>query len=110
MGNPPHPGTVNQLREVRIPLIPHRAVQMTAQDYAHYDYLIGMDSANIRNMTRIAGGDPDGRIYKLLTFAGSGRNVADPWYTGDFDTTYADVTEGCSGLLRHIIENDRDRL
>ena len=110
IGNPPHHGTVNKLREVRIPLIPHRAVQMTAQDYAHYDYLIGMDSANIRNMTRIAGGDSDGRIYKLLTFAGSGRDVADPWYTGDFDTTYADVTEGCSGLLRHIIENDRDRL
>ncbi|MDE6942512.1 MAG: low molecular weight phosphotyrosine protein phosphatase, partial [Lachnospiraceae bacterium] len=85
-------------------------VQMTAQDYAHYDYLIGMDSANIRNMTRIAGGDSDGRIYKLLTFAGSGRDVADPWYTGDFDTTYADVTEGCSGLLRHIIENDHDKL
>ncbi len=110
IGNPPHHGTVGKLREVRIPPVPHRAVQMTAQDYADYDYLIGMDTANIRNMTRIAGGDPDGRIYKLLIFAGSGRDVADPWYTGDFDATYADVSEGCSGLLRYILENDRGRL
>ncbi len=110
IGNPPHYGTVSKLREVRVPLVPHRAVQMTAQDYACYDYLIGMDTANIRNMTRIAGGDSDLKIYKLLTFAGSGRDVADPWYTGDFDATYADVSEGCSSLLRHILENDRDKL
>lgn len=110
IGNPPHYGTVGKLREVSIPLVPHRAVQMTAQDYIQYDYLIGMDAANIRNMIRIAGGDNDGKIYKLLTFAGSGRDVADPWYTGDFDATYADVIEGCSGLLRHILENDRGRL
>ena len=110
IGNSPHYGTVGKLREVKIPLVPHRAVQMTAQDYVRYDYLIGMDTANIRNMTRIAGGDSQGKIYKLLTFSGSGRDVADPWYTGDFDTTYTDVTEGCNGLLRHILENDRDKL
>lgn len=110
IGNPPHYGTVGKLREVKIPLVPHRAVQMTAQDYDKYDYLIGMDAANIRNMTRIAGGDSEGKIYKLLTFAGSGRDVADPWYTGDFDVTYRDVTEGCSALLEHILENDRDKL
>ncbi len=110
IGNPPHYGTVSKLREVSIPLVPHRAVQMTAQDYVQYDYLIGMDTANIRNMTRIAGGDNKGKIYKLLTFAGSGRDVADPWYTGDFDATYTDVTEGCSGLLKHILETDRDKL
>ena len=107
IGNPPHYGTVNKLREVRIPLIPHRAVQMTTQDYAAYDYLIGMDPANIRNMTRIAGGDSESKIYKLLTFAGSGRDVADPWYTGDFDTTYKDIMEGCDGLLQHILEHDQ---
>ena len=110
IGNTPHYGTVRKLREVRIPLVPHRAVQMTAQDYAQYDYLVGMDSANIRNMTRIAGCDKDGRIYKLLTFTGSGRDVADPWYTGDFDATYADVTEGCNALLKYILENDREKL
>ena len=99
IGNPPHYGTVNKLREVKIPLIPHRAVQMTAQDYAAYDYLIGMDTANIRNMTRIAGGDPEHKIYKLLEFAGSTRAIADPWYTGNFDITYEDIMEGCGALL-----------
>ena len=105
IGNTPHYGTVGKLREMRIPLIPHRAVQMTASDYNYYDYLIGMDTANIRNMTRIANGDKDGKIYKLLSFAGSGRDVADPWYTGDFDATYDDVIEGCTALLEYILEN-----
>ena len=86
IGNGPHYGTVNKLRQVGIPVVPHRAVQMTQADYEYYDYLIGMDTANIRNMNRIAGGDPNGKIYKLLSFAGSGRDVADPWYTGDFDS------------------------
>ncbi len=104
IGNPPHHGTVRKLREVGIPVIPHRAVQMTKADYDEYDYLIGMDSVNIRNMTRIAGGDPEGKIYKLLTFAGSSRDVADPWYTGDFDATYQDVMTGCEGLLQYIME------
>ncbi len=104
IGNGPHYGTVGKLREVGIPVIPHRAVQMTARDYDEYDYLIGMDTANIRNMNRIAGGDPDGKIYKLLTFAGSGRDVADPWYTGDFDTTYKDVMDGCLGFLKYLRE------
>ena len=103
IGNPPHYGTVNKLRQVGIPVVPHRAVQMTKQDYAQYDYLIGMDTANIRNMTRIAGGDPEGKIYKLMTFAGSGSDVADPWYTGDFDATYRDVMAGCKGLLEYIL-------
>ena len=61
-----------------------------------------MDTANIRNMNRIADGDPDGKIYKLLTFAGSGRDVADPWYTGDFDATYRDVTEGLEAFLTFL--------
>ena len=106
IGNPPHHGTVTKLRQVGIPLIPHRATQMTKQDYEQYDYLIGMDSANIRNMTRIAEGDPEGKIHKLLTFAGSGRDVADPWYTGDFDATYRDVLAGCEGLLQYLKEKD----
>lgn len=103
IGNPPHYGTVNKLRQVGIPVVPHRAVQMTGADYENYDYLIGMDSANIRNMTRIAGGDPDGKIYKLLSFVGSDRDVADPWYTGDFDATYRDVLAGCEALLKHCM-------
>ena len=105
IGNGPHYGTVSKLRQVGIPVIPHRAVQMTKTDYDEYDYLIGMDTANIRNMNRIADGDKYGKIYKLLSFAGSGRDIADPWYTGNFDETYNDVMEGCNALLRHIKEN-----
>ena len=104
IGNPPHYGTVNKLRKAGIPVVPHRAVQMTAQDYKEYDYLIGMDSANIRNMTRIAGGDPEGKIYKLTAFAGRSGDIADPWYTGDFDETYDDVMAGCQGLLQYLME------
>ena len=103
IGNPPHYGTVEKLCQKHIPLIQHHARQMTAEDYRYYNYLIGMDTANIRNMTRIAGGtDKDQKIYKLLTFAGSGRDVADPWYTGDFDATFEDVMAGCTGLLEKI--------
>ena len=104
IGNGPHYGTVGKLREVGIPVVPHRAVQMTRADYDRYDYLIGMDDANIRNMLRIADGDPEGKIYKLLHFAGSADSVADPWYTGDFDATYRDVLAGCQGLLEHLRE------
>lgn len=106
IGNPPYYGTVNKLREVGIALVPHRAVQMTQKDYRYYDYLIGMDTANIRNMSRISGGDPEQKIYKLLSFAGSGKDVADPWYTGDFDATYEDVLNGCNALLRYILEKE----
>jgi len=103
IGNPPHYGTERKLAEEGIPLIPHRAVQMTRRDYLEYDYLVGMDRANIRNMERIAGGDPQDKIYKMLEFAGKDRDVADPWYTGDFDATFRDVMAGCKGLLAHII-------
>ena len=102
IGNPPHYGTERKLAEVGIPLIPHRARQMTRKDYLEYDYLIGMDSANIRNMERIAGGDPQNKIYKMMEFAGSSRDVADPWYTGDFDATYRDVMAGCKGFLEYL--------
>ena len=102
IGNPPHHGTVNKLRQVGIPLIPHRAVQMTKADYEKYDYLIGMDDWNIRNMLRIAGGDPDHKIRKLLSFADSARDIADPWYTGNFDETYDDIIEGCEAFLRSL--------
>ena len=102
IGNPPHYGTERKLAEVGIPLIPHRARQMTRKDYLEYDYLIGMDSANIRNMERIAGGDPRNKIHKMMEFAGSSRDVADPWYTGDFDATYRDVMAGCKGFLEYL--------
>lgn len=108
IGNPVHYGTRNKLREVGISTAGKYAVQLTRQDYNKYDYLIGMDSANIRNMNRMLGGDPDGKIHKLLEYAGSQREIADPWYTGNFEETYSDVVEGCSALLEHILGHNKE--
>lgn len=102
IGNPPHHGTVNKLRQAGIPVVPHRAVQMTRQDYEAYDYLIGMDDWNIRNMLRITGGDAHNKIKKLLEFGNSSRDIADPWYTGNFDVTYDDIVEGCKALIQYL--------
>ena len=110
IGNPPHHGTVRKLKEMRIPLVPHRARQITWSDYGKYDYIIGMDSWNIRNLNRMLKGDPDGKVYKLLSFAGLGRDIADPWYTGNFDETYEDVVEGCEGLLKYLQEQGLCRI
>lgn len=105
IGNPPHHGTVDKLRREGIPVVPHRAVQMTRADYDQYDYLIGMDSANIRNMTHIAGGDAKGKIYKLGFFSGQQSDIADPWYTGNFEETYREVLAGCQGFLTYCDEH-----
>ena len=102
IGNPPHRGTVKKLKEVGIPILPHRATQITWSDYNNFDYIIGMDEWNMRNLYRILKGDPERKVYKLLTFAGSDRDIADPWYTGNFDRTYDDVVEGCKCLLTHL--------
>lgn len=102
IGNPVHHGTRNILRKHGISTAGKYARQMTKQDYKEYDYLIGMDQWNIRNMLRITGGDPDKKIRRLLDFTDRPRDIADPWYTGDFDTTYTDVLEGCRALLSEI--------
>ena len=102
IGNPVHRGTRDKLRRVGISTDGKTAVHLKKSDYLKYDYLIGMDTWNIRNMQRMLGGDPEGKIYKLLTFANSERDVADPWYTGDFEATYQDVMAGCKGLMRHL--------
>ena len=96
LGNPVYPPARRKLAEHGISCNGHAARQMTRADYSRYDLLIGMDSANLRNMTRIAGGDPEGKIRPLLY----DKDVADPWYTGNFEETYADVTSGCAALLR----------
>ena len=101
IGNPVHPGTRAKLSEVGISCTGKYAVQMTKADYQKYDLLIGMDTANTRNMTRICGGDPDEKIRLLLDYADGG-SVADPWYTGDFDATYRDVLRGCEALLKNL--------
>ena len=102
-GNPVYPPARKELAKHGISCDGKYAVQLKREDYAKYDYLIGMDSANIRNMERMCGGDPEGKIYRLLSFAGSSRDVADPWYTRDFKTTYNDVVEGCGALLEYIM-------
>ncbi len=79
-----------------------RAVQLRRDDYEKYELFVGMDDANIRNMHRILGGDPDAKICKLLSFAGRDDSVADPWYTGDFTATWRDVWEGCNALLEAL--------
>lgn len=109
IGNPVHHGTRRKLQEVGIPCGDHRARQMTRKDYEEFDYLIGMDSWNMRNINRIIGnGDPDGKVNRLLDFTDRvGEDIADPWYTGNFDVTYRDVREGCEGLLSHIMEEGK---
>ena len=102
LGNPPHRGTVRKMKEAGIPVLPHRATQITWSDYKDFDYIIGMDGWNIRNLNRMLKNDPDGKIYKFLTFAGSDRDIADPWYTDNFDDTYRDVLEGCKGFLEYL--------
>ena len=105
VGNPVYPPAKAKLAEYGISCAGKRAVQLTRADYDRYDYLIAMDSANIRNMNRILGSDPEGKISKLLSFAGSDRDISDPWYTGDFDATYRDVLEGCEALLKKLKED-----
>ena len=102
LGNGPHYGTVRTMNEVGIPVLPHRAKQISWSDYDKFDYIIGMDTWNMKNLNRMLKGDPDGKVHKFLSFAGSGRDIADPWYTGNFDATYNDVVEGCEGFLDYL--------
>ena len=102
LGNPVYPPAQRKLLEHGIRCDGHAARQMTRADYDKFDYIIGMDTANIRNLNRMLKNDPDGKVYKFLSFTGSGRDIADPWYTGDFEATYRDVVEGCNGFLAYL--------
>ena len=105
IGNPVYPPARRKLAQHGIDCAGKTARQLTAADYGRFDLLLGMGRANIRNMTRICGGDPQGKIHLLMEYAGHpGREVADPWYTGDFDATWDDVLAGCQGQLRKIEE------
>ena len=103
-GNPVHYGTRNKLRECGILTAGKYSTPLKKQDYDKYDYLIGMDQWNITNIKRIIGGDPEKKVRKLLDFTEDSRDIADPWYTGDFDKTYKDVYSGCQALLDFILE------
>lgn len=105
IGNPVYPPARRRLAQAGISCEGKRAVQMTRQDYGRYDYLIGMDHWNISNMIRIVGGDPEGKIVRLLDLTERQGDVADPWYTGDFEATFRDVKEGCEALLSLCMEN-----
>ena len=102
LGSPIYPPAQRQLRSHGVPFDDHRARQMTRADYDAYDLLIGMDSRNLANMRRICGGDPDGKLSLLLDHTGRSGDVADPWYTGNFDATYRDVLAGCTAMLEQL--------
>lgn len=104
IGAPVHHGTRRKLAQAGIHCGDHRARQVTWADYQKFDLIIGMDSANIRNLHRMLKGDPDGKVSKMLDYTGRPGDVADPWYTGDFDATYRDVLEGCQGLLETLMK------
>lgn len=106
LGNPVHPGTRRKLAEYGISCAGKYAAQITRADYDKYDYILGMDRWNIKNMNRLFGGDPAGKVKLLLEYAGESRDIADPWYTGDFDATYRDVFRGSQALLEYITEED----
>ena len=102
IGNPVYPPARRKLAEHGINPAGKCAIRMTKEDYNRYDYLIAMEQMNIRNMLRIVGNDPDGKICRLLDFTARPRDISDPWYSGDFDSAYEDIMEGCEALLEHL--------
>ena len=103
VGNPVYPQARQQLEKRGIDCGGKRAVQLTREDYNHYDIFIGMDNNNIRNIHRIFGGDPDNKVCRLLDYVGGGE-VADPWYTGGFELAYNDIERGCRALYQEIVK------
>lgn len=104
IGNDVHYGTRRKLKEVGIPCPPRAAVQITREDYHYYDHIIAMDRYNLRNLRWVINGDPQHKVSLLLDYTDHPRDVADPWYTGDFDATYRDVMDGCLGLLDRLAQ------
>lgn len=103
LGNPVYPPARRKLAEHGISCAGKTARTLTREDYQNYDLLIGMDESNRRNMLRICGGDPEGKIHLLMDYTSRPGQVADPWYTGDFEATWRDVLEGCQGLLEQLV-------
>lgn len=103
VGNPVYPPARAELKRHGITCEGKRAVQLQKSDYDKYDLLLAMDEKNLYWIDRILGGDPEGKVKKLLSFAGRDGDIADPWYTGCFDVTYRDVLEGCEALLDFLL-------
>ena len=104
IGNDVHRGTRAILTKYGIPFTHREAIQLTRADYAKYDLFIGMDSYNVCNMLRIFGSDPENKVVKLLDLTDRGGDVADPWYTGNFEITYRDICDGCEALISRLTE------
>ena len=105
IGNDTHYGTKQKLDEMGISYTRRKARQVTMDDYRKFDYLIIMDENNARNLRRIIGDDVDHKVHKAMTFVGESRDVKDPWYTGNFDETYDDISRSCDALLQVIQKN-----
>ncbi len=103
IGNPVYPPARAELARHGIPVERRSARQITREDYAAWDLLIGMDNANIRNMHRVLGGDPQGKIHRLMDFTNRPGEVSDPWYSDRFDVAYRDILEGCEALLAYLL-------
>ena len=103
IGNDVHYGTVRKLNSVGIPVEHRKARKLTKEDYDKFDYIIGMEESNIKNIIKIIGEDKKGKVFKLLDFSENPRDIANPWYTGNFDKTYNDILEGCQALLNKIL-------
>ena len=102
IGNDVHYGTVRKLNSVGIPVENRMATKFTKRDYDEFDYIIGMEARNVRDIMTIIDEDPDEKVCRLLDYSDNPRDIADPWYTGNFDITYTDVKEGCEAFLRAI--------
>lgn len=101
IGNGVHYGTVKKLKELNIPVVPHKAIQIKKEDEKYYDYILAMDDNNIRNIEKIFGKKSD-KVKKLLYFTDNDDNILDPWYTGNFDDTYKDILRGIEAFLKKI--------
>lgn len=102
IGNDMYPGAKNKLRDEGIPFSKRKARQFTKNDYEYFDHIIIMERYNFVNLCRIIGDDPQGKVSLLLDFAGEKRDIADPWYTGNFDKTYSDIVRGCRGFINTV--------
>ena len=104
IGNDVHYGTVKKLNSVGIPVEHRAARKLTKEDYNKYDYILGMEERNVQNILKIVGQDKENKVCRLLDFSSNPRDIADPWYTGNFDKTYDDVLEGCNAFLNTILK------
>jgi protein-tyrosine phosphatase len=104
IGNPPHYGTVQKMKEMGIPMRRHFATRMTKSDYKKYDYIIVFEERNKRDLINIIGDDVDNKVHLILEYTDSLKDIDDPWYTDDFDTAFEEINKGCFGLFNYLVE------